>query len=234
MIRPVIGITCYVEPASWGAWHSVSAGLIPHSYIAKVEQAGGIAVVIPPRPDADPDWADAVLARLDGLILAGGVDVEPSRYGAGPHSSVQAARQDRDVAELGLATAAVDADTPLLGICRGMQVMAVAGGGTLEQHIPDRVGHLGHAPAPGTYGSHVVRIDPGTRLAAILGESAQVPSYHHQAVASHPGYLPTAWDPDDDTLEAMEAPAGQFRLAVQWHPEVAEDLRLFQALIAAC
>jgi putative glutamine amidotransferase len=234
MTRPVIGLTCYIEPASWGAWIGVSAGLVPHAYIAKIEQAGGIALVIPPRLDADPTWASAVLGRLDGLILAGGSDVEPSRYGADRHSSVQPSRQDRDAAELSLACAAVEADIPLLGICRGMQVMAVASGGSLEQHLPDRVGHLRHSPAPATYGLHPVRIEAKSRLAGILGDSVEVSSYHHQGVATHPGYLATAWDPDDDTLEAMEDPAGRFRLAVQWHPEKSDDGRLFDAMVDAC
>jgi putative glutamine amidotransferase len=233
MVRPVIGITSYVEPASWGPWVEVAAGLVPHSYIAKVEEAGGIALVIPPRLDADDDWAASVLAALDGLILAGGVDVEPSRYGADRHASVQRSRQDRDAAELTLARAAVAVDLPLLGICRGMQVMAVAAGGSLEQHLPDRVGHVGHAPAEGAYGRHHVEIDPSSRLAAILGPSAEVPSYHHQAVSTHPGYSATAWDPSDQTLEAMEDPKARFRIAVQWHPEVSDDVRLFSALVAA-
>jgi putative glutamine amidotransferase len=233
MVRPVIGITSYVEPASWGPWVGVSAGLLPYSYIAKVEQSGGIALVIPPRHDADADWAASVLWPLDGLILAGGVDVEPSRYGASRHASVQDSRQDRDAAEIALARAAVESDLPLLGICRGMQVMAVAAGGTLEQHVPDRVGHTGHAPGIGSYGQHQVQIEPASQLAGIIGTSAAVPSYHHQAVSTHPGYTATAWDPSDRTLEAMEDPTASFRLAVQWHPEVADDLRLFQALIAA-
>jgi putative glutamine amidotransferase len=233
MSRPVIGITCYVEPASWGVWTEVSAGLVPHAYVSKVEHAGGIAVVIPPRLDADPTWASSILARLDGLILAGGVDVDPVRYGAERHESVQSSRQDRDAAELSLARAAAEADLPVLGICRGMQVMAVAAGGSLEQHVPDRVGHLRHSPGPGTYGIHAVRIEPSSTLASILGSAAEVPSYHHQAVVDHPGYTATAWDPDDGTLEAMEDPAGRFRLAVQWHPEVSDDGRLFEALVAA-
>jgi putative glutamine amidotransferase len=233
MVRPVIGITSYVEPASWGPWVGVAAGLVPHSYIAKVEEAGGIALVIPPRLDADDDWAASVLSALDGLILAGGVDVEPSRYGADRHASVQRSRQDRDAAELTLALAAVAADLPLLGICRGMQVMAVAAGGSLEQHVPDRVGHTGHAPSVGAYGRHHVEIDPSSRLAEILGSTAEVPSYHHQAVSTHPGYTASAWDPSDQTLEAMEDRDARFRLAVQWHPEVWDDIRLFSALVAA-
>ncbi|HEY2042339.1 MAG TPA: gamma-glutamyl-gamma-aminobutyrate hydrolase family protein, partial [Jatrophihabitans sp.] len=199
MNAPIIGVTSYLEPASWGVWTDVLAALIPHAYIAKVEQAGGIGVVIPPRADADPAWARAVLAKLDGLILAGGVDVEPRRYGAEPHPTVQAARQDRDATELALAAAAVERDLPLLGICRGMEVMAVAAGGGLEQHVPDRVGHAGHSPEPGVYGRHRVRIEEGTRLASILGAEVTVPSYHHQSVSSHPGYVAAGWDPDDQT-----------------------------------
>lgn len=231
--RPVIGISTYLEPSSWGDWTEVAAALIPHHYVEKVERAGGVAVLIPPRSDADTGWARAVLQRLDGLILAGGVDIDPVRYGQDRHPSVQAARQDRDAAELSLATISAELDLPVLGICRGMQVMAVAAGGSVEQHIPDRVGHLGHAPAPATYGSHRVRIEDGSLLASLLGAEIEVPSYHHQSVAEHPGYRPTAWDPDDGTLEAMEDPAARFRLAVQWHPEVASDSRLFDALVTA-
>src|SRR5689334_1273413 len=134
--------------------------------------------------------------------------------------------------EIALATAAAAADLPLLGICRGMQVMAVAAGGLLEQHVPDRVGHDEHSPAPATYGNHAVRTVVGTRLAEILGEEADVPSYHHQSVLTHPGYEASAWA-DDGTLEAMEDPDAFFRLAVQWHPEVGTDPRLFRALVEA-
>lgn len=234
MGRPVIGISSYLEPSSWGKWSDVPAALLPHKYIDKVERAGAIAILIPPRLDADDDWARALIPRMDGLILAGGVDIEPARYGQDPHPAVQASRQDRDAAELSLALASAEADLPVLGICRGMQVMAVAAGGTIEQHLPDRVGHNSHAPAPATYGSHAVRVAPGSALASIIGENLEVPSYHHQAVVEHPGYSATAWDPDDGTLEAMEDPGARFRLAVQWHPEMADDLRLFRALISAC
>jgi putative glutamine amidotransferase len=231
---PLIGITSYLEPASWGAWTDVPAALLPHAYVAKVEQAGGIAVLIPPRVDAGDHWVERLCAALDGLILAGGVDVEPVRYGQRPHASVQASRRDRDAAELSLATASAVRDLPTLGICRGMQVMAVAAGGELEQHVPDRVGHHRHSPAPATYGSHAVRTLPGSRLATIVGDRLTMPSYHHQAVATHPGYLATAWDTEDGTLEAMEDEQARFRLAVQWHPEVSDDLRLFTALVEAC
>ncbi len=231
--RPIIGITCYVEEAVRGVWESMPHALLPYNYVAKVERAGGIAVLIPPRVDADADMARAVVSRLDGLILAGGVDVDPGRYAARPHASVQEARPDRDAFELALAAVTRQLDLPVLGICRGMQVMAVAAGGTLHQHLPDVVGHQEHSPGPGVYGSHPVRTVEGTMVSALLGQEVVIPSYHHQSVSSHPGYLPAAWAPDG-TLEAMEHPASRFRLAVQWHPEAGEDTRLFDALIRAC
>ena len=231
--RPIIGITCYVEDAVRGVWESMPHALLPYNYVTKVERAGGIAVLIPPRVDADAEMARAVVSRLDGLILAGGVDVEPRRYAAHPHASVQEARPDRDAFELALAAVTRQLDTPVLGICRGMQVMAVAAGGTLDQHLPDLVGHEEHSPAPGVYGSHSVRTVKGTTVSALLGREVVIPSYHHQSVSSHPGYLPAAWAPDG-TLEAMEHPASRFRLAVQWHPEAGDDTRLFDALILAC
>jgi putative glutamine amidotransferase len=189
-------------------------------------------MIIPPRVDADEDVAAEVLGRLDGLVIAGGVDVDPQRYAAERHPSVQASRADRDATELVLASVAGRTGIPLLGICRGMQVMAVAAGGTLEQHVPDRVGHDDHSPEVAVYGNHVVDTVPGTRLAALLGPRTNVPSYHHQAVHTHPGFAPAAWAPDG-TLEAMEDPAAAFRVGIQWHPEVGEDLRLFEALVRA-
>jgi putative glutamine amidotransferase len=231
--RPIIGITCYVEEAVRGVWQSMPHALLPYSYVTKVEGAGGIAVLIPPRLDGDAEMARAVMSRLDGLMLAGGVDVEPRRYAAQPHPSVQQARPDRDAFELALAAVTREWDTPVLGICRGMQVMAVAAGGTLEQHLPDLVGHDEHSPAPGVYGSHSVRTVEGTTVSALLGEQVVIPSYHHQSVSSHPGYVPAAWAPDG-TLEAMEHTASRFRLAVQWHPEAGPDDRLFSGFVQAC
>jgi putative glutamine amidotransferase len=231
--RPIIGITCYVEEVVRGVWASMPHALLPYEYVTKIERAGGIAVLIPPRADADSQMARAVLERLDGLMLAGGVDVDPHRYAAQPHPSVQEARPDRDAFELALAEVTRLWDTPVLGVCRGMQVMAVAAGGTLEQHLPDLVGHDEHSPAPGVYGAHSVRTVEGTTVSALLGEQVVIPSYHHQSVSSHPDYVPAAWAPDG-TLEAMESPDARFRLAVQWHPEAGQDDRLFDAFVSAC
>ena len=231
--RPVIGITCYVEAASRGDWTDVPSALLPQDYVTKVERAGGIALLIPPRLDADDGLALEVMSRLDGVILAGGADVEPSRYAAQPHPSVQPGRPDRDALELALARVSAGQDSAVRGICRGMQVMAVAAGGQLEQHVPDRVGHSEHSPAPGVYGTHPVATVEGTRVAGIVGGELDVPTYHHQSVLTHPGYVPAAWAPDG-TLEAMEDPNARFRIAVQWHPEAGRDPRLFEALVAHC
>lgn len=231
--RPIIGITCYVEEAVRGVWGSMQHALLPYDYVTKIERAGGIAMLIPPRVDADAEMARAVISRLDGLMLAGGVDVEPVRYAAQPHPRVQEARPDRDAFEVVLAAVTKAWDTPVLGICRGMQVMAVAAGGMLEQHLPDLVGHDEHSPAPGVYGSHSVSTVEGTKVSALLGQEVVIPSYHHQSVSSHPGYVAAAWAPDG-TLEAMEHPASRFRVAVQWHPEAGQDARLFEGFVQAC
>ncbi len=229
---PVIAISAYAEAVDRGVWRAITSTFLPHAYAESVRAAGGIALLVPPRPDADPDLAEAILDRVDGLVIAGGPDVDPRCYGAAPDPHTQPPHPERDATEIALVRAALRRGTPMLGICRGMQVMAVAGGGRLIQHLPDVVGHDGHAFAPGTYTDHPVRILPGTRLATILGEAVTVPSSHHQAVATHPGYLASAYAPDG-TLEAMEMPGRPFRVGVQWHPEVSRDGRLFTALIEA-
>lgn len=188
MSRPVIGITSYVEPASWTVWREVPAAFVPLRYVASIDRAGGLAVVVPPLPDgADEDDARAVLSRLDGLVLSGGVDVEPSRYGEPPHPSLQPSRPDRDNSELTLARVSGTDDVPVLGVCRGMQVMAVAAGGSLEQHLPDRLGTDFHSPTIGAYGEHPVTTKPGSRLREILGDEVTVATYHHQGVKTYPG-----------------------------------------------
>lgn len=233
MNRPVIGITTYVEQATWGAWPDVLAALVPHAYVHHVEQAGGIAVLIPPRADTDEALARELLQRLDGVVITGGVDVAPELYGAQRHPSVQATRVDRDTTETALSALTLALDVPVLGVCRGMQVMAVASGGELEQHVPERVGSDLHSPTGAEYSSHPVTTVGGTQTADVIGaELAGVPSHHHQSVLRHPGYTASAWAPDG-TLEAMENSDSRFRIAVQWHPEVSTDGRLFQALVDA-
>lgn len=237
MARPVIGISCYVERVDRNPWVGQWSAVLPHGYVEYVEQAGALAVVLPPRLDADDQMATEVLDRVDGLIIAGGADVEASRYAARSHPTSQSPRPDRDSWELALARVSADRDVPVLGICRGMQVMAVAAGGRIEQHLPDVVHSDVHSPMPGAYARHEIACAEGTLLADILGTEPQsVPTYHHQAVVGESlegtAYRLAAWH-EDGTLEGMEDPDSRFRVAVQWHPEAGEDPRLFQALVAA-
>jgi putative glutamine amidotransferase len=237
---PVIGLSAYCELARWGTW-TEQATLAPHNYVEAVIGAGGVPVVLPPVPGVQ-----AALDRLDGLIIIGGPDVEPGRYGQRPGPLTTVVRPERDAAELALLRAALDADLPLLGICRGMQLLNVALGGTLIQHIPDVVGHDGHSPTPDAMGEHKVSVAPTSRLAAILsGQAAAggalcVPTHHHQAVDKlGDGLVASAWA-EDGLIEAIEPDdaAGEggrhkFVIGVQWHPEADTDLSLFRALIAA-
>lgn len=225
MSRPVIGITAYVEPAGWAVWRDVPAALVPQAYVRAVTASGGRAVLLPPD-DLDAD----VLRVLDGLLLAGGADIDPGRYGQPPDARTES-RPDRDAGELALLTAALAADLPVLGVCRGMQLLAVACGGALHQHLPDVVGHDGHRPAPAVYGAHPVTFAPGSRAGAVMAGVDRVNSYHHQAVADPGGLTVTGWA-DDGVIEAVEDPARRFALGVLWHPEAGEDLRLFEALVA--
>ena len=229
-MRPLIGLSTYREQASWGVW-SQGADLLPTSYADAVVRAGGVPVLLPPATD-DPDAAAALVERLDGLVISGGADVDPSQYGETPHQRTGTARPDRDAWELSLLTSAAAANLPTLGVCRGMQVMAVAAGGTLHQHTPDVVGHDEHNPQPGIFGDIEVTTSDDSTLKAILGPSVTVRCHHHQAVRSHPGYLATAWAADG-SLEAMETEGARFCLGVQWHPEAGRDQRLFDALVRA-
>jgi len=229
----VIGISCYAEQVRWGPWDR-PALLVPRRYADSVAAAGGIPVLLPPFPGAG-----LAALRLDGLILSGGGDIDPAEFGAAAHPATTSVRPERDAAEFALVAAALDGGLPLLGICRGLQVLNVARGGTLHQHLPDVVGHAGHAPVPGEYASHRVSVDPASRLGAILGgpgpAGLSVPTYHHQAVDRlGAGLAASAWA-EDGTVEAIEL-AGDgpgFALAVQWHPEAGDDPRLFRALVAA-
>jgi putative glutamine amidotransferase len=225
--RPLIGISAYGEQARWGVW-DLPASLLPQNYVDQVALAGGAPVMLPPVPGAE-----SAIGRLDGLILSGGPDIEPARYGAQPGPETTIVRRGRDAAEIAFFLAALSAGIPVLGICRGMQLMNVALGGTLIQHLPDVVGHDEHSPVPGAMGSHQVTVGPGARLAGILGEDARVvPTHHHQGVDKlGAGLIPTAWALDG-TVEAVERD-GPFAVGVQWHPEAGDDPALFLALIEA-
>jgi putative glutamine amidotransferase len=227
--RPLIGISAYSQQARWGSW-DLPAVLLPSRYSDMVAAAGGLPVLVPPLPGVAH-----VLARLDGLILSGGGDIDPASYGAARDPACGPANPDRDNAEFELARQALDRALPVLGICRGLQVINVVLGGTLIQHLPDVVGHDGHSPEESRHGSHKVSVASESLLARLLGRTeAAVPTHHHQAAGRlGDGLVPTAWA-DDGTVEAVElAEPASFMVAVQWHPEAADDPSLFDALIAA-
>jgi putative glutamine amidotransferase len=229
-LRPLIGLTTYRELASWGVWDT-RADLLHAEYADAVLAAGGVPVLLPPASGSDVA-ARSVVARLDGLVVSGGADVEPGRYGADPHTQTASWREDRDAWETALLVAAAEVDLPTLGVCRGMQLMAVTAGGSLDQHTPDLVGHERHSPGGPEYGAVSVRTEDGSRVQAAVGEQTDVSCHHHQSVRDHPGFTPTAWAPDG-TLEAMERPGPRFCVGIQWHPEVGRDHALFEALVAA-
>ncbi|MEJ7794080.1 MAG: type 1 glutamine amidotransferase [Nocardioides sp.] len=229
MTTPVIGLTTYREEAAWGVWHQ-RADVLPTAYAAAVEATGAVPVLLPPVGRAGV--AEAVVARLDGLILSGGADVDPERYGAEPHHRTTGWRPDRDRWELGLLDAAQDAGLPVLGVCRGMQLMAVHAGGSLDQHTPDLVAHEQHSPGGDEFGTIEVSTLEGSRVADLVGERLTVSCHHHQSVREHPGYVASA-AAADGTPEAMETPGERFCVAVQWHPESASDVGLLAGLVRA-
>lgn len=230
MSRPLIGLSTYREEARWGVWET-TADLLPSAYARAIEGAGGVPVLLPPTLPYDEAAASAV-ARLDGLVITGGSDVAPERYGQVPHEQTIRWRDDRDAWELALLNAVEATQAPVLGVCRGMQLMAVHAGGELDQHVPDLVGHERHNPAPDAYGDTLVSIEPESRLAGLVAPELTVRCHHHQAVRSHPGFTAVAFAADG-LLEAIEAPGDRLRLAVQWHPEMAADAGLFAGLVAA-
>jgi putative glutamine amidotransferase len=227
-MRPVIGITAYAEPSvRWGAW-TAPAALVPLAYVDAVERAGGRPLLVPPSDDG----VEETLAALDGLVLSGGSDLDPALYGAEPHPETSLVRAGRDRAELALLQAALERDLPVLAICRGSQVLNVALGGDLCQHVPDVVGHENHRAIPGVFSEHPVEVDPASRLAAIVGTRATVKSHHHQGFERLGAGLRIAAHADDGTIEALEASDRRFALGVLWHPEEDDDAALFEALVA--
>lgn len=232
--RPAIGICTASERARWGAW-DMPAYLLPRNYIDAIQHAGGLALMLPPDPavTADPDL---VLDSLDGLILAGGVDITPDSYGAERHPTTDPGSPERDEFEVALARGAMARDIPFLGICRGMQVMNVARGGTLVQDIPERAGHDEHRRVLGTFdgADHDVRLRPGSLAARAAGEHLHATkSHHHQGVDGvGEGLEVTGWAVMDELPEALEDPERRFALGVQWHPEADETSRLIGALVA--
>lgn len=225
-----IGLTTYREPAAWGVWQE-PADLLPASYAEGVRIAGGVAMLLPPGDNA---CVGSALDGLHGLLLAGGADVDPARYGAPRAAATGPARADRDEWELALCAAAIERDLPVLAVCRGMQVLNVVLGGTLQQHLPDVVGSDLHCPTTGEHGRHDVRTAPGSALAAMFGERAAVATYHHQSVDRlGDGLTATGWA-DDGVVEAVELDGRAWVIGVQWHPEVFGGAPLFEAFVRAC
>jgi gamma-glutamyl-gamma-aminobutyrate hydrolase PuuD len=229
MASPIIGLTTYDPIASWGAWKG-PATLVPQAYVDAVVAAGGMPVALPAVEDPD-----AVLDRVDALILIGGPDVDPSRYGAAPHESTRPASELRDGFEFALLDGAERRSMPVLAICRGVQVLNVLRKGTLHQHLPDVVGSWRHAPAPGRFGSVEIEIRDETRLAEILGSGRLlVECSHHQAIDVLGEGLVVSARSDDGVVEGVEDPARHFMVGVQSHPEAGTDRRLLHALVEAC
>lgn len=233
---PVIGISTYRESASWGVWHQV-ADLQFAQYADAVVEFAAVPVLLTPAPVGGADLAgsaSAVVARLDGLIIAGGADVDPERYGAETHSATAGVRPDRDAWELALLDAARARDLPTLGICRGMQLMAVHAGGSLVQHTPDAVGHTGHSPGGDVFGTTNICVEATSRLAEVQGTQVVGPCHHHQSVGTHPGFVVTGRSADG-TIEAMESADGdsRFWVGVQWHPEMGPDHAPIETLVRA-
>jgi putative glutamine amidotransferase len=232
----LIGVCTALEEARFGVWDGIDTLLLDRQYVDAVQRAGGIAVMLPPDPEVTED-PDRVLDILDGLILAGGRDVDPAAYGATPHPATDPPRAERDAFEVALARRAMDRDIPLLGICRGMQVMNVARGGTLVQDLPEHVGDERHRRTPGTFegNDHPVRLEDRSVAAAAAGDVRQPTlSHHHQGVDRiGAGLEVSGWSDDDDLPEAIEAPGLRFALGVQWHPEADPQSRVIAALVEA-
>jgi putative glutamine amidotransferase len=230
MGRPIIGITGELEAARWGNWIRVAA-LSPASYVRAVEQAGGAPVVLPPVP---PAAVPSLVAAMEGLVFTGGRDLDPALYDEQPHDATDPPDARRDRFELALMRAAIDADLPFLAIARGLHALNVVRGGTLIQHLPDKLGHDGHRPDPVKLAPHQVQISGESRLGRLIGVSGAPHAGHHQGLNRvGSGLLEVGWAAQDQLVEAVELTGHRFGIGVQWHPEEGDDTRLFAALVDA-
>jgi putative glutamine amidotransferase len=227
--HPIIGVSTYSEQARYGPW-DVESAILPRSYIDTVARAGGIPVLLPPAGVARPE----IVARLDGLVLTGGADIDPARYGAARDPRTRETRPERDEFEFGLFALARAAGLPILAVCRGLQLVNIALGGTLIQHLPDVLGHDDHARTPGVFGITQVSTIAGSQVAAIAGAELKAHCHHHQAIDVLAADLVASAHATDGTIEAAETSTGPFLVGVQWHPEAnAADRRLMRALVVA-
>ncbi|MEH3052777.1 MAG: gamma-glutamyl-gamma-aminobutyrate hydrolase family protein [Patulibacter minatonensis] len=235
--RPVIGISAARDTVSF-SWWTLESDFLPSLYAEAIQRAGGRTVLLPLDP-LDAEHPHEVLATLDGLILPGGADIDPAHYGHEPHNALGPVDATLDRVQLALARAAIEADLPLLGVCRGMQVLNVASGGTLHQHLPDVLGGSEeHRRVPGTldtHNAHPVDVEPGSLAeAAVGGTQTSTRSHHHQAVdAVGDGFVVTARHLEDGLVEAIESPRLTYCLGVQWHPEADPDSQVIASLVAA-
>jgi putative glutamine amidotransferase len=225
--RPLVGITTYApDEVSWGHW-TVPAALIPMNYVLAVERAGGRPLLVPPSAEAVEETLDA----LDALLFSGGEDLDPATYGAAAHEETIGVAPERDRGEIALLQGALARDLPVLAVCRGSQVLNVARGGDLVQHLPEVVGHENHKHTPGVFGDHDVTVAEDSRLGRMLGDRAPVKSHHHQGYGRiGDGLRASAWA-EDGTVEGLEIPGARFALGVLWHPEEGQDMALFEALV---
>ena len=235
MDRPVIGLCAALERAQWSVWDQ-QAVLLPRSYVEAVQQAGGMAVMLPPD-SASVDDPGQMLELIDGLLLAGGADIDPSCYGQQPREETAVTTPERDVFEIALARAAIERDLPVLGICRGMQLINVACGGTLEQHLPERFGHHEHRRVLGSFdgADHDVELRADTLAMRVVGEGRHATkSHHHQGVDElGEGLIVSGTAALDELPEAIELPNHSFVLGVQWHPEADAMSPVVGGLVAA-
>lgn len=232
-MKPVIGLTTYKQRAQTGVW-DVTAAFLPAVYFEAVQRAGGIPVLLPPQP-VDDEVVGRVLDGLDGIIITGGADVDPARYGQAAAPETDTPQLERDAWEDALLTAAIDRELPFLGICRGMQVLNVNRGGSLHQHVPDVIGNDRFRIGGGEFATNLVETEPGSEIDALVGARLPVKSYHHQALDAVGEGLRVTARTDDGIVQAVELAGVPFGLAVQWHPEedAAEDARLFAGLVDA-
>lgn len=230
--RPLIGLTTYLQQAQTGVW-DLPAVFLQKDYLDAITVAGGIAVLLPPQP-VDADTAARVLDGLEGLIITGGRDINPIRYGHQPHPNTEAPAHDRDDWEFALLHGALRRGMPVLGICRGAQLLNVALGGTLNQSLPDTLGHNGHQRGNGVFGTSMLSVVAGSRLAALVSDGAEVQCYHRQAIDRLGEGLVVSARDAEGVIEAIEVPGDKFVVAVQWHPEVGPDSsRLFSGMVEA-